>query len=210
MRPCWTQAITTPTLAPGPCLSCQSSPFACLQSAAGTAADKLRLALVWLLTCSSVPPEGECQQVEALLAAAGADMAAWSYVKRMRRLNLTGKQQQGSASVSEGLSGFGGAAQSQLTTLLGTTFGQGLSSLTKGQMGQGGRACLPAARQWVGCVWVFGGSRPLLACLVEVAQGSLACCAHALTGTHTVLTTCPPARSPACLPACRCEELASG
>lgn len=53
----------------------------------------------------------------------------------MRRLNLTGKQQPGSASVSDGLSGFGGAAQSQLTTLLGTTFGQGLSSLTKGGPG---------------------------------------------------------------------------
>ena len=35
----------------------------------------------------------------------------------------------------EGLSGFGGSAQSQLTSLLGTTFGQGLSSLTKGALG---------------------------------------------------------------------------
>lgn len=41
----------------------------------------------------AVPPEGDCQQVEGLLAAAGADMAAWHYAKRMRRLNLTGKQQ---------------------------------------------------------------------------------------------------------------------
>ena len=85
----------------------------------------------------AVPTEAECQQVEGLLAGCGADMAAWSYVKRMRRLNLTGKQQPGSASVADGLSGFGGAAQSQLTNLLGTTFGQGLSSLTKG--GYGGR-----------------------------------------------------------------------
>ncbi|PSC71004.1 SEC1 family transport SLY1-like [Micractinium conductrix] len=111
-----------------------------LQAPVGTPADKLRLALVWLLTCESgaqacwvgSPPEGECQQVEALLQGCGADMAAWWYVKRMRRLNLTGKQQPGAASVGEGLSGFGGAAQSQLTTLLGSTFGQGLSSLTKG------------------------------------------------------------------------------
>lgn len=101
-------------------------------SPAGTPTDKLRLALVWLLTCEAVPTEAECQQVEGLLAGCGADMAAWSYVKRMRRLNLTGKQQPGSASVADGLSGFGGAAQSQLTNLLGTTFGQGLSSLTKG------------------------------------------------------------------------------
>ncbi|KAI3426451.1 hypothetical protein D9Q98_008818 [Chlorella vulgaris] len=105
-----------------------------LQSPAGTPADKLRLALVWLLTCEMVPSEGECQAVEALLQGCGADMAAWSYVKRMRRLNLTGRQGggAGAGSVSDGLSSFSGAASSQLTTLLGTTFGQGLSSLTKG------------------------------------------------------------------------------
>lgn len=72
--------------------------------------------------------------MEGLLQGCGADMAAWWYVKRMRRLNLTGRQQQGggAGSVADGLGGFGGAAQSQLTNLLGTTFGQGLSSLTKG------------------------------------------------------------------------------
>ena len=128
-----------------------------MQSPAGTAADKLRLALVWLLTCELVPPEAECQQVEGLLGAAGADMAAWSYVKRMRRLNLTGKQQLGSASVSEGLGGFGGAAQSQLTTLLGTTFGQGLSSLTKGAPGSWGRSvvgCSGSAGGWMGLLFI--------------------------------------------------------
>ena len=67
-------------------------------------------------------------------------MAAWSYVKRMRRLNLTGKQP---GSVADGLSNFGssaGAAGAQLTTLLGTTFGSGLSSLTKGAR-QRARGC---------------------------------------------------------------------
>ena len=38
---------------------------------------------------------------------------------------------QPSASVADGLSSFSGA-QSQLTSLLGTTFGQGLTQLTKG------------------------------------------------------------------------------
>lgn len=98
-----------------------------LNGLTGTAADKLRLALVWLLTAPAVPTEAECQVAEAALTASGADLAAWAYVKRMRRLNLTGKGQ----SMGDGLSGLGGA-QSQLTNLLGSTFGQGLSSLTKG------------------------------------------------------------------------------
>ena len=88
-----------------------------------------------------MPAEGECQQVESLLTAAGADMAAWWYAKRMRRLNLTGRQQQqqqqpgggglgGGGGGGDALGGFGGG--SQLTSLLGSTFGAGLSSLTKG------------------------------------------------------------------------------
>ncbi|KAL4519913.1 hypothetical protein Ndes2526B_g01526 [Nannochloris sp. 'desiccata'] len=99
-----------------------------LQGHSGTGADKLRLALVWLLTAPTVPTELECQAAEDALIAAGADMAAWAYVKRMRRLNLTGKGQQGGG----GGAGGGAAYDAQLTTLLGSTFGQGLSSLTKG------------------------------------------------------------------------------
>ena len=106
-----------------------------LSGPAGTAADKMRLALVWILTASTVPSEPECQAAETALMQAGADLAAWAYVKRMRRLNLTGVKQGGGGlgggGGADGGSG-GGGAQSQLTTLLGSTFGQGLSSLTKG------------------------------------------------------------------------------
>ncbi|GAB4817085.1 hypothetical protein N2152v2_004131 [Parachlorella kessleri] len=101
-----------------------------LQSDPGTAADKLRTALVWLLTSEQAPSEADCAGIEAVLTSAGADMGAWAYLKRMRRMNLTGKMQP-SASVADGLASFGGA-QSQLTSLLGTTFGQGLTQLTKG------------------------------------------------------------------------------
>jgi sec1 family domain-containing protein 1 len=101
-----------------------------LDAPAGIPADKLRLALVWLLTSQTPPSDSDCQAVEARLTAAGADLAAWTYARRMRRMNLVGRQQQG---------GGGGAAetgmaqaQAQLTSLLGSTFGQGLSSLTKG------------------------------------------------------------------------------
>jgi hypothetical protein len=100
-----------------------------LRGHSGTGADKLRLALVWLLTAPTVPTELECQAAEDALNAANADMAAWAYVKRMRRLNLTGKGQQGGGA---GGSGAGSGYDAQLTTLLGSTFGQGLSSLTKG------------------------------------------------------------------------------
>jgi hypothetical protein len=102
---------------------------------AGSAADRLRAALVWLLTCEAAPSEAECGAVEGALEGAGADMAAWGYAKRMRRMNLAGRGQGkaggGGGGGGEGLAGLGGA-QSQLTTLLGSTFGQGLSSLTKG------------------------------------------------------------------------------
>lgn len=100
-----------------------------LEGPVGSAADKLRLALVWLLTSEAAPSEADCHQMEQLLAAAGADMTAWAYVKRMRRMNLMGKQQIGST--PEGLGSLG-SSTTHLTSLLGTTFGQGLSSLTKG------------------------------------------------------------------------------
>lgn len=99
-----------------------------LNSPMATPADKLRLALSWLLTSPSAPSEADCQAVEAPLMAAGADMAAWAYVKRMRRMNLTGKGGATGGAAQDGLSN----AHSQLTNLLGSTFGQGLSSLTKG------------------------------------------------------------------------------
>lgn len=35
--------------------------------ALGSASDRLRLALVWLLTCEQAPSEPECAQVEAAL-----------------------------------------------------------------------------------------------------------------------------------------------
>ena len=96
----------------------------------GSPMDKLRLALVWLLTVPSAPSEAESAKIEAALSASGANLAAWTYVKRMRRMNLTGKGQGQSDGL--GVSALGGKAQGQLASLLGSTFGQGLSSLTKG------------------------------------------------------------------------------
>ncbi len=61
------------------------------QGSKGTSTDKLRLALVFLLTCESLPSDGDYERVTAALAAAGADTSALAYVRRMRRLNLTGR-----------------------------------------------------------------------------------------------------------------------
>jgi hypothetical protein len=99
-------------------------------AAAGTPSDKLRLALVWLLTREAAPSDAECAALEAPLAAVGADMAAWAYAKRMRRLNLTGRAP--GAPAGGGAGAAGGDAAAQLSSLLGSTFGAGLSSLTKG------------------------------------------------------------------------------
>lgn len=131
-------------------------------TAPGTPSDHLRLALIWLLTAETAPSEAEFERVECALRESGAELAPWLYVRRMRRMNLTGRQQV--PSVAEGLSSFG-AAPTQITSLLGSTFGQGLSSLTKGKEGA-------AAAWWCGagglssrgafCVeWGVTGSRGL-------------------------------------------------
>lgn len=88
---------------------------------AGTAADKLRLALVWLLTSPAPPADAECERVAGAFAPDSSEAAVWAFVRRMRRLNLTG------AAAGPGAAP-GGAAPAQLSSLLG----QGLSSLTKG------------------------------------------------------------------------------
>ena len=61
------------------------------QGPKGTPTDKLRLALVFLLTCEALPSDGDYERVTAALAAAGTDTSALAYVRRMRRLNLTGR-----------------------------------------------------------------------------------------------------------------------
>ena len=61
------------------------------QGTKGTPEDKLRLALVFLLTCEALPSDGDYERVTTALAAAGADTSALAYVRRMRRLNLTGR-----------------------------------------------------------------------------------------------------------------------
>ena len=64
-----------------------------MQGAKGTPTDKLRAALVYLSTCGAPPGDGEYAELERALqeAAPGADLAALHYVRRMRRMKLTGR-----------------------------------------------------------------------------------------------------------------------
>lgn len=54
------------------------------------------------------------------------------YVRRMRRLNLTGKVTQ--QAVAAEFAGVGGMANNQLSSWVGNTFGQGVNALTRGRL----------------------------------------------------------------------------
>jgi len=90
---------------------------------------------VWLQSTSAVPLVLGLSLFAIFSARhageAGADMAALAYVRRMRRMNLTGKATAGqpvaaASSLGDGLGATWGLNWAD------KTFGQGLSSLTKG------------------------------------------------------------------------------
>lgn len=132
------------------------------QDGKGSAQDKLRLALVYLLTGEPLPSDADFSRMEAALgseAAEGLPALRWTwsqhgqnaslrvtfvsvtaagrrYVRRMRRMNLTGKSAATTAAAAGaeggGLPGLANVSQSNLLSWAGT-FGQGLTSLTKGK-----------------------------------------------------------------------------
>ena len=62
----------------------------CSQGSEGSAMDKLRLVLVWLLTSEALPSESDMERLQSSLASAGADTTAVAYLRRMRSMKLTG------------------------------------------------------------------------------------------------------------------------
>ena len=62
-----------------------------MQGSEGSATDKLRLVLVWLLTTEALPGDVDMERLQASLANAGADTTAVAYLRRMRSMKLTGK-----------------------------------------------------------------------------------------------------------------------
>ncbi|KAL3137459.1 hypothetical protein ABBQ38_004749 [Trebouxia sp. C0009 RCD-2024] len=105
-----------------------------LQAAEGSATDKLRLVLVWLLTTEHLPGDADMNRLQSSLATAGADTTAVAYLRRMRSMKLTGGGVRGSASQAalDGLGASGLGSQSHLLSWADRTFGQGLTTITKG------------------------------------------------------------------------------
>jgi len=108
-----------------------------IQGPKGTASDKLRLAVLWLLAYDGMPSEAELHEMDAALKAAGADVAPLSYVRTLKRNNLTGAKTGGpggptAAAAAAGVDGGLLASQGHLLDWADKTFGQGLSSVTKG------------------------------------------------------------------------------
>lgn len=62
-----------------------------MQGDKGSAEDKLRLVLVWLLTSDALPSEPVMERVLASLTSAGADTTSVAYLRRMRSMKLTGQ-----------------------------------------------------------------------------------------------------------------------
>eukprot|EP00803_Ostreobium_quekettii_P003899 evm.model.scf_1298.4 EVM.evm.TU.scf_1298.4 scf_1298:28637-31515(-) len=96
----------------------------------GTHADRQRLALVCLLASDAMPTDSDLSQIEAALRESGADTTGFSYVRTLRKNNLAGGMK--SASNFGALSQLAGSSQSNLLSWAEKTFGQGLSTVTKG------------------------------------------------------------------------------
>lgn len=106
-----------------------------LQSTGSSAEDKLRLCILFLLVTEKLPSEGETNEIQESLQAAGSEVEAFQYVLRMRQMNLTGATMSGpartTANKSSGsllglvdssiVSGIAGQFGKQLTKLVGGT-----------------------------------------------------------------------------------------
>ncbi|CAD7703545.1 unnamed protein product [Ostreobium quekettii] len=77
-----------------------------------------------------MPTDSDLSQIEAALRESGADTTGFSYVRTLRKNNLAGGMK--SASNFGALSQLAGSSQSNLLSWAEKTFGQGLSTVTKG------------------------------------------------------------------------------
>eukprot|EP00775_Hariotina_reticulata_P012398 gene12398-12533_t len=101
-----------------------------IQGPKGTAADKLRLALVQLLAAESPPSDTELQELTDALHAAGvADTTALTYVARLRRNRLVGSARPTTAAAVPG--GLAGPSQGNLLDWADKALGQGISTVTR-------------------------------------------------------------------------------
>jgi hypothetical protein len=102
----------------------------------GGAEDKLRLAILYLLLSEKLPTDADLEGIQAALQSTGADVEAFRYVLRMRKMNLTGSSMVPGAGASQSrasagsllghvdlsiVSGIAGQFGKQLTKLVGGT-----------------------------------------------------------------------------------------
>lgn len=106
-----------------------------LEGTVGSAEDKLRMAILFLLLSEKLPADAEVESIQAALQKEGADVEAFKYVLRMRQMNLTGQSMVSgvgaSSSHAQGsllglvdssiMSGIAGQFGKQLTKLVGGT-----------------------------------------------------------------------------------------
>lgn len=100
-----------------------------LSEGKGAANDKLRVCLVWLLTCETVPSAAEMEEVERILQGSGADVGCLRYVRRLRNMNLTGQNKTAGMAASNG-----SASQGNFLDIADKLYSQGLNAVTKGML----------------------------------------------------------------------------
>ena len=96
----------------------------------GTAHDKLRLALVYALSCESPPTTQQLEPLEKALSAAGANTAALAYVRKLRSLDASLKASNSKS--KDSISATLGSQSSNLFDWADRLYGQGMSAVTRG------------------------------------------------------------------------------
>lgn len=105
-----------------------------LQGSTGSAEDKLRLAILFLLLSEKLPADSELESMQTALQNEGADVEAFKYVLRMRQMNLTGHSMVSGAghSGSKSQASLLGLVDSSIMSGIAGQFGKQLTKLVGG------------------------------------------------------------------------------
>lgn len=97
----------------------------------GTGQDRLRMALVWLLTSEAVPAPADMEEVERALRSGGVEVEALQYARRLRQMGLTGAARSlPGGGLQAGASN--SSSQGNFLDIADKLYSQGLSAVTKG------------------------------------------------------------------------------
>lgn len=113
----------------------------------GTSEDRLRMALVWLLTSESVPPPSDMEEVERALRTGGSEVEALQYARRLRQMGLTGAARSTPGGGLQAASSHS-SSQGNFLDIADKLYSQGISAVTKGManlMGVGAQNAITKA-----------------------------------------------------------------